>query len=295
MSNPPMPSLYGQIIETFRANFKLILIFTLISTSAGVFLWQSVNEMMANLQFALENPNKTDADLPFQPSILSIIISFTVGIYIYYQLAIVSIMYHQQPPHQPRTAPWLTDKGFHQHIWRYMWHHFLIIMLYIAVMVSVSLIIAIGAGQQNPFIGLIGSLLFFISFIALAPLTATKLAAVIDPNGDTSFKAAFRRGKDIFWKYLGVMVLIMISMFIFFIILEGVISVLGVFFSGTVISDHGQITMPENMGMIGTVILFIFMFISGIIGSFFNVAFAVIASHYYIWSEYYLAHENKGV
>ena len=279
MSNPSMPSLYGQIFETLKANYKMIMVFALLITIAETLCGGTF------MQF-LDVAEKTG-----EFSIPTFLLLSAIWSYIYPQIQIIAMDYHQQPPNQPRTPLWIMDKGFNKDYLRFCLHMFYIMLLTLAVLLFLGCIILIGLLTGIPLIIIIGGLLTFVAVIALIPLTATKLPAVLDPNGDTSLKAAFARGKHIFWRYLGNSAVIggafAVTMAITLIALSVILMKIG-FLPNTLTME--TILIAQN---IGTTSFFLLNIVQNIFTMISLTIFGVIASHYYIWSEYYLPSENS--
>ena len=280
----------GQIFETIKANFKLIALFAFTTTAMTIFFEISLNEALENIKVVLSAyENKIDLQTIHEPSILSQILIFIVTVYCYCQLYIISVHYHQQPPHSPRTALWLTDPDFHKNTMRFIWHQFLMILLFVCIILTAGFILAVTALLQAEIVSFIALILFIATIISFTPLTATKLPAVIDPNGDTSLDAAFRRGKYIFWKYLGYMSLMgFISILIMFTFLIPI----GLFLKGKLF-QNGTFILPDHIDLHTQIIIYSLLFLFNLFNMMACSAYAVITSHYYIWSEYYLPKEES--
>lgn len=279
MSNPPMPSLDGQIFETIKANLKLIIIFTCLITAmeiiCGGTLIQHIDLIM-----------NTDKSHIFYLLLLALTWS-----YIYPMTKVIAINYHQQPPHAPRRAMWLSDIGFHAQYLPFCLHLFYITALTFCISLLWFIPIAITITSQSMSVVLIMCLLYFVTIIFLTIYVATKLPAVMDPNGNASFKASFKRGKQIFWKYLG----------------HSLVTILGISLIASLIL-HISVNilveirlLPENLPKdmlltlekVGIISFSTINFIKNFTTLISTLTFGVIASHYYIWSEYYLPKEEE--
>ena len=294
MSNPPMPSLYGQITETIKANLKIFLIFSFLLALATNFLNTPIIEHLAEQMLIFKETGK--APTMFSSETLPyLLLLITFSLYLCYQTMIISTDYHQQPPNQPRTILWFTDKGFHQHFWRYTWHHFLIGLLWIVIGGLIMLLLSIVSKLQNNSLNLILSISLFVIMIAYIPLTATKLPAVIDPNGDTSFKAALHRGKYIFWPYLGNLILLIFAISIVGALITAPISsvLLSTFTNEIIEAEYGLIILSDDASIMAYIMFYIYYTLEMMVNTILYSALAVLASHYYIWSEYYLPSEKE--
>ena len=287
MTHPPMPSLYGQIAETIKANAMLILLFafgiTIFETVSGGTLIQFLEVYLKDIALndSLRQPVNAREFPVFEALILCIIWS-----YIYPQAQIVAMDYHQQPPHQTRTPMWIGDKSFNRHYLRFCLHTLYIFLLSWAVLTVIGTFLTIGLALETHWLALISGIFLLVTIIALGPLTATKLPAVIDPNGDTSFKASFARGKHIFWRFLGMMVMVIFSLMV---IMGLVIGIMSAAFIGLGLLPEGlSFDAVMNVETVGILPFFIMNIVQNIFTLISVMISSVIMSHYYIWSEYYL-------
>lgn len=292
MTHPTMPSLYGQITQTIKANLKLILLFAIGITVFETALGGTLHQMLTLALIALADAATTGSAVSVPLLTFEFMTLMVVWSYIYPQAQIVAIDYHQQPPHQPRTPLWIAHKGFNSHYLRFCLHMLYIFLLSLSVMTFIGIFLTIGMALDTPLLALISGIFFFVAMIALGPLTATKLPAVIDPNGDTSFKASFARGKHIFWRFLGNCAMVMFSIGIIMGISIGIISF--AFISLDLIDETVLTNAIMNVETIGVLPFFIFNAVQNIFTIASIMIYSVIMSHYYIWSEYYLPDQKVG-
>ena len=285
-SHPPMPSLIGQIVETVKANFKLLAFFALILTVIPF-----ISELLFVGAFKPQLLNGSQGGVAEASNIIFFkvlvdIIFFFISFYCIIQTFIVATHYHQQPPHQTRKVLKMTDPEFHKNTSRYIGHSILIGFFYLAVILTFMIVFFITTHIELGLLTAVCMIVAFVVMLMLAPLTATKLPAVIDPNGDTSLNAAFRRGKSIFWRFLGVGLLSFIFLMLFLIVLVG-----GLWFLGTslypLFKDSMNIILPVG-AFLGIFAFYIFNMILYTTG-------AVIQSHFYIMSEYYLPNKEQNI
>lgn len=204
-----IPSLTSQIIQMIKDNYILIIVVTIIYTLIG-----SIDFFLMG-EAAYQGP-------------LQIVIELIVGLGIWVMLmqtSIVAIYHHQQPPNRQKDILTFTHPDF----WKYSLKFYIdSIILFVAsfggsiVISALITFILITFSLIQSIEGIMFSFAGFSLFngITLFPFLITKIPAILDPNGDTSFKAAFRRGKKIFWPSQGYMIAlaipfqIIISLFI---------------------------------------------------------------------------------